>query len=321
MNIYRGIKLADNVKLYNKGGSYNNKIKNNLDGLVNKLSENGHELLSEYVSSQDKALIDFKCGHDPHWIIPNAYKNGNGCPKCTGHCPEHAKEEFLNMLEINGHQILGEYVDAKTKILIDYNCGHTPHLISPNHYKKGVRCPKCSGNDVEQAIEGLIKLLKSNGHTWIDGEYVKSSTKILIDFRCGHEPHWITPSHYKNGRVCPFCKESKGEKRIRQLLEKNKIDFDSQKEFEGLIGLRGRNLSYDFYLPKLNILIEYQGLQHEKYVKGFHKDQNAFKKQQEHDVRKRQYAKLHDIELLEIWYWEYDNINSILNKLINNDYV
>ena len=36
--------------------------------------------------------------------------------------------------------------------------------------------------------------------------------------------------------------------------------------------------------------------------------------QQEHDKRKRQYAKDHNIKLIEIWYWDFDKIESILEK-------
>ena len=35
---------------------------------------------------------------------------------------------------------------------------------------------------------------------------------------------------------------------------------------------------------------------------------------EKHDKRKREYAKDHNIKLLEIWYWDYDNIEEILNK-------
>ncbi len=37
-------------------------------------------------------------------------------------------------------------------------------------------------------------------------------------------------------------------------------------------------------------------------------------KQQEHDRRKKQYAKNHGIKLLEIWYWDFDNIENKLKK-------
>ncbi len=81
------------------------------------------------------------------------------------------------------------------------------------------------------------------------------------------------------------------------------------------------NLSYDFYLPNYNLLIEYQGEQHEKYTLVFHTSKEDFNKQQEHDKRKKDYAKENEIELLEIWYWDFDNIEEILNKQINNIYL
>ena len=118
---------------------------------------------------------------------------------------------------------------------------------------------------------------------------------------------------------CPFCNQSKGEKKCRdllilknfieinqnhynRLLNKNKYTyFIPQKEFDGLVGLGKGLLSYDFYLPKYNLLIEYQGRQHERYIPGFHKSKNDFEKQLEHDRRKKEYAQKHNIKLLEIW--------------------
>lgn len=39
--------------------------------------------------------------------------------------------------------------------------------------------------------------------------------------------------------------------------------------------------------------------------------------QDEHDKRKRNYAKEHNINLLEIWYYDMDNIEEILIKELN----
>ena len=75
-------------------------------------------------------------------------------------------------------------------------------------------------------------------------------------------------------------------------------------------------LSYDFYLIDYNILIEYQGLQHEKYKPGFHKSEKDFEYQQEHDRRKKEYAQNNNINLLEIWYWDYDNVEKILDEYL-----
>ena len=44
--------------------------------------------------------------------------------------------------------------------------------------------------------------------------------------------------------------------------------------------------------------------------------EEQFLKQQEHDRRKREYALNNDIQLLEIWYYDFNNIEDILNKNI-----
>lgn len=56
-------------------------------------------------------------------------------------------------------------------------------------------------------------------------------------------------------------------------------------------------------------------MQHEQPVEYFG-GKEKFKIQQEHDRRKRDYAKEHNIELLEIWYWDFNNIEQILSEKI-----
>ena len=49
--------------------------------------------------------------------------------------------------------------------------------------------------------------------------------------------------------------------------------------------------------------------------------QEDFKKQKEHDKRKREYAKEHNISLLEIWYFEIidqDDIDETIDEYIHN---
>jgi hypothetical protein len=393
LTIYRGIKLADSVKLHNKDGSYNKKIKMSLDNFVDMLEYNGHCTLSEYIGNREKVLIDFKCHHDAHWTDPLTYKSGSSCPLCgrismAKKQSKQAKEELIELLVQNNHTwIDGEYKNTCTKILIDFNCGHKPHWITPATYKSGTGtgCPKCCGLCPEQAKEVLIKLIESNGHEWLEGEYKNNTTKICIDFKCGHEPHWIQPNNYKNGQSCPkcpkvnvlnhnsnqmrrakeelielvknnkhkllseyngakdkvlidfncphnshwitphnykcgngcpICGESRGEKRVRKWLDENEFTYEAQKEYDGLIGLGDGNLSYDFYIPKLNILIEYQGEYHDGSVRNQTEEQ--FNIRQEHDRRKKEYATLHNIELLEIWYWDFDNVDSILELNCKN---
>ena len=112
------------------------------------------------------------------------------------------------------------------------------------------------------------------------------------------------------------CMKSHGEYYISTYLLSNSINFEKQKKFSDLLGVGGGNLSYDFYLPNHNMLIEYQGEQHERPIEYFGGEEQ-FAIQQEHDRRKREYAKDNGYKLLEISYKDYNNIENILTKAIN----
>ena len=112
------------------------------------------------------------------------------------------------------------------------------------------------------------------------------------------------------------CMKSHGEYYISTYLLSNSINFEKQKKFSDLLGVGGGNLSYDFYLPNHNMLIECQGEQHERPIEYFGGEEQ-FAIQQEHDRRKREYAKDNGYRLLEISYKDYNNIENILTKAIN----
>ena len=112
--------------------------------------------------------------------------------------------------------------------------------------------------------------------------------------------------------MCNECNSSSLELKVASVLDKFNIEYDTQKKFNNLIGLGKGKLSYDFYIPKYNILLECQGEQHEHFCEGMHRGKYDFKRQQEHDRRKFNYALEHNYIPMEIWYWDYDNIEEIL---------
>jgi len=120
--------------------------------------------------------------------------------------------------------------------------------------------------------------------------------------------------HY-SGSGCPHCRKSKGEKIIREFLEKNNIGFISPKKFDDLKDKE--KLSYDFYIKEKNLLIEYNGIQHYSQ-KSFNKSRKQFLIQKHHDWLKRKYAIKNNYNLLIIPYWE--NIMEVLNaKIFGSD--
>lgn len=159
----------------------------------------------------------------------------------------------------------------------------------------------------------ILKNKKSD--TLVSNTFLEANSKGL-DFICenGHKFTMLW-RHYKNGSNCPHCTKYKGEERIKYILEEYNVRFEHQKSYDDLLGVSGsKTLSYDFYLPEYNLLIEYQGEQHKKRVEYFHKTKEDFNRQKEHDKRKRQYTKDNNIKLLEIWYYDYDNIEEIIKE-------
>ena len=68
---------------------------------------------------------------------------------------------------------------------------------------------------------------------------------------------------------CGCKSNSKGEKVIAQILNKFQISFEQEKTFPNLMGNKSA-LRFDFYLPKENICIEYQGEFHFKEIQKAH---------------------------------------------------
>lgn len=123
------------------------------------------------------------------------------------------------------------------------------------------------------------------------------------------------------GSGCPKCDSSRGEKIIYNFLFENKIDF--KKEFP-LLGCKYKGqLRVDFYLPSHNLVIEYNGNHHYQPVRFSYsvseeKALENFENQKKKDKIKEEYCITNKINLLVIPYWDYDDIENILNfNLLN----
>lgn len=148
----------------------------------------------------------------------------------------------------------------------------------------------------------------------LEDKYINSGTKMSCKCLSCNTIWKITWDNLKAGYGCPVCRKSKGELRIHKFLDSINVKHECQVKYDGLFGLRGNLLSYDFYLPRYNMLIEYQGEYHDGTTRN--QTEEEYKRQIEHDRRKREYAKQNKIDLLEIWYWDYDNIEKILSQII-----
>ena len=115
-----------------------------------------------------------------------------------------------------------------------------------------------------------------------------------------HGDFKVTPNNHINRKSgCPKCKESIGEKSIRLYLENNKIEYINEKRFKDC--KYKLPLPFDFYLPKYNICIEFDGIHHFKSLKFFGGDKRL-KEQNIKDRIKNDYCLNNNIKLIRISY-------------------
>lgn len=211
-------------------------------------------------------------------------------------------------------------ITEHTKVIVQCNKCLSQFITSLGYIKRyNIICVTCQKS--ERLLNSFNKskkyILSINPHLHFeyDESYNYKELDILCD-ECGRSFKKML-SVLKMYPNCPYCTtNSVLEYRVSHYLKDNKIDYIHTYRFEDLRGVNDGQLSYDFYLPDYNILIECQGVQHERPIEYFGGD-DQFYIQQEHDKRKRKYAEQHKINLVEIWYYEANNINQILDNILN----
>lgn len=138
----------------------------------------------------------------------------------------------------------------------------------------------------------------------------KECGDIFITSYCAFMQH--------EGQLCSKCASniSRGEYAIKKYLESLNIDFCMQFRFDDCKNIIP--LPFDFYLPNYNICIEYDGEGRYKPInRGGVSDIEAKKILDEiknRDNIKTSYCNQNRIKLIRIPYWEFDNIDNILNR-------
>ena len=282
-----------------------------------------------YVNKRTKVCVTCK-EHGDFYTYPfDALKYG--CP----HCAEKERINHIRLTKdefvVKAKKVHGEKYDYSETIYkgsmdkVEIRCPiHGVFKQTPNVHLRGSGCPLC-GN-----ITNGLKNRKGKKNFILDANKIhnnKYSYELVPDsILTTDDIPIICPIHgvfYQNvhshliGSGCPHCPKktiSKGEDKVKEQLQKNKIDYIPQyKILNEDLFCKNKNIYIDFYIPSLNTFIEYNGEQHykESYYYG---GKDRFKQQQERDMALRQYCIRHKIKLIEIPYWEFDNIEMILKK-------
>jgi hypothetical protein len=283
---------------------------------------------SNFINTHSK--IEVKCSIHGwrNQMLKNLF-NGHGCSKCgdiTSSDKQRSNIDDILLQFKNVHDDKYDY--SKFKYTSNRNhsiiiCSkHGEFKQSPYTHSKGHGCPECSNNKrftKDKFIDRSNKI-HTNKYLYDYVEYKNMHTKVKIICSI-HGEFMQPPQEHINGQGCPKCNQSKGERMIEKYLTTNKIDFIPQKKFDDCRYIK--HLVFDFYLPKYNTCIEFNGIQHYYPVDIFGGEYNldiTIKR----DRIKEEYCKLNDIKLIVIKQDKKhidikdvsEQINSIISKLI-----
>lgn len=286
----------------------------------------------EYTSGRENVnIICPKHGVFPQ--TPTNHLRGAGCPKCKGGV-RLSNEEFIKKAKnIHGDRYnysMVVYQNARKKIRIICQ-KHGVFLQSPIDHLQGCGCAKCGieNNSIARTSttdEFIEKARKVHGekYDYSNVDYTNNSTKVCI-ICPKHGEFWQTPANHLFRKGCPKCNASKLEESIREFLVDKGIEFVHQSKFEWL-----DKQSLDFFLPRYNVAIECQGIQHFRPTDFANRgkkwselefshilmlDEQKRKKCQEHGIRLLYYSNLG----IDYPYEVYEDKDCLLEEIIKEN--
>ena len=304
-----------------------------------------------YITPQSNKKVYIKCDktdyHGSYLITISNFYKGSRCPYCSHfHGKVHPKDSFGQwLIDTYGGGAIKKYWSPKNtldpfevapktnkKIWIlcqekGYHNDYGGYETIPVSFIKGARCPYCCNHHGKvHKLDSFGSLYPEKAKYWSKNNdkspyevtsYTNKKYKFICE-ECGEEFKRGLDKLNRNdiGVICSECNSSSLEQKTKDVLEKYNIKYYKEYIFNDLIGVGNKNLRFDFYLPQYNTLIECQGKQHKRWIEGW-QTKKDFEDLQIHDKRKKEYCKKNNIKLIEIWYYDIDNIEDILIKELN----
>lgn len=300
-----------------------------------KLLNRGYIILSADSDYKNMTTnIIFKCNYcDAEYkrTPKMALKSNCGCVKCI---QKHITGKKLHEQKFDVDKFMNKYKDKlidlqyKKNSTFIYKCSKCNSLIQrradriENVEHKDL-CNLC-GKGMSSKTRVLStkeknEYLKSIGSETIcieEDETKNNKHRIKFQCSCGEIFYrkWNIVRTVGSDR-CLKCsnKQSKGELILERILQKNQIEYEKEKRFDGC--RNKQTLPFDFYLPQFNTVIEFDGQHHYKPIRSI----EHYKKTIRNDNIKNNFCKDNKINLIRIPYWERDNMDEIiLNNLYGN---
>lgn len=253
--------------------------------------------------------------------IVEAFKLTHGIRKM---CPTCARKGGHNMIDETGNKygkltVISEAgSNSRGKQLWNCvcDCGNT-HVVSGIDLRSGeVKSCGCLKTDprydkrtnlIGQRFGSLVVIDEAEDSFLPSGG---RQVNWLCRCDCGTEKI-IRASHLTTGEIVSCgCIISKGELKIKQILNDNHIDFIPQQTFPDCRFEDTNYLAFfDFYIPNKNYVIEYDGKQHFKEPSDTSNRKKSLSEIQAHDEFKNNWCRKNSIEIIRIPYTHYNDLN------------
>lgn len=259
--------------------------------------------LEEYKGGRNP--IKFKCLICNHEWVTNPImitSNKCRCPNCTniklinlyGLGIEEFKRRVCDLAG-NNFDIVGTYINNQTDIEIKCNkCGNT-FTRRPTNFLVTPKCPICEGkicvdgyNNLSLTHPEIAKFLadENDGHryTFHSGGVNKLLWKCPD---CGSLKFATINYIYNYGFCCNVCSDNilLPNKFISSIISEFTDEFYTEKTFEWSDSKR-----YDLYIPKHNLIIEMNGMQHYEDCNLLRKNNITLEEEQANDKYKNRIA-------------------------------
>lgn len=282
------------------------------DAISAIVTKKGGKVISDrYTKMINKMIFECENGHQWETEARSSLKK-MWCRFCWGNTREQGEAAFRKRVEEKGGKILGQYSGANNQVLVECHCGCVWKTI-PLNIASGKWCPKCKSEKSKdpRRFYDTVKLRYGK----VLGVYLDTHTRIEV--QCEKKHNWfVKPNSITNGTWCPICVGSTGEQAISSYLSRKGIPFKTQSPIKGLPRKR-----YDFvveYKGK-NIVIEYDGQMHFKWVKYYHKSEEEFKYRQSVDRIKTYNAINNGYQVIRIDYTQVLRINEHLDFALESN--
>lgn len=275
----------------------------------------------EVIYVNNKTPVWITCNLRKHRFLqrPDLHLHGNGglgagCSKCSGMYKKNNDEIINQFRDIHGEKYEYpdfEYKNNKQKIKIYCKEHKFSFELNYRSHIGGIGCKKCK---IKKYIK-IFNKIHSYRYDYSLSEYNGYDKPITIICPI-HGNFEQNPFYHIDGCGCPKCGNiiSSGEQRIIQYLENNSIEYIHQHRFPNC---KYKNtLPFDFYIPKYNIVIEFDGEHHYMSV-NFFGGEKEFLKQKEKDKIKDMYCIENEITCIRILKKDCENFgySFIENKL------